>query len=256
MAAETVYGFHAVEVLLRRAPERVLSVYLDKTRADARARALRALAQRMGVAVHGCDARTLARRAPRAAHQGVLAEVRPVREYDERDLTGLLDTGGDAPLLLVLDGVQDPHNLGACLRTAEAAGADAVILPRDRTCPLTAAVRKAAAGAADVIPVFRVANLARVLTRLKAAGVWIVGTAEDAPDSVFDTDLNGPLALVLGGEQSGLRRLTSERCDALVAIPTAGSNSALNVSVASGICLFEALRQRRTVADGARRRGT
>ncbi|MDH3738857.1 MAG: 23S rRNA (guanosine(2251)-2'-O)-methyltransferase RlmB [Alphaproteobacteria bacterium] len=254
MVVETVCGFHVVEALLNRAPQRVLAVYLDKQRDDARARALRGLAARVGVSVHACGAETIEQRVAGERHQGVMAEVRPAPLRDEHDLSALIDDRERPVLILVLDGVQDPHNLGACLRTAEAAGADAVIVPRDRACAMTPAVRKVASGAADLMPVYRVVNLARCLERLKSAGVWVVGAAEGAPQSVFDTDLTGSLALVLGGEQSGLRRLTRGSCDTLAHIPTAGANTSLNVSVASGVCLFEALRQRHNAVSTAARR--
>lgn len=253
MATANVCGFHVVEMLLNRAPERVLAVYIDKHRDDARARALRGLASRAGISVQPCDPDTIDRRVPGERHQGIVAEVRPAPPRDEHDVAALIEPRDRAVLILVLDGVQDPHNLGACLRTAAAAGADAVIIPRDRACTLTPAVRKAASGAADLIPVYRVANLARVLARLKSGGVWLVGAAGDAPQSLFDTDLSGPLALVLGGEQSGLRRLTREACDTLAHIPTAGAVSSLNVSVATGVSLFEAVRQRHSAGSAARR---
>ncbi len=242
--AATVCGIHVVEALLRRAPHRVLAVYIDQRRDDARARVVVGLAGEAGLAVHRCDGDTIERRVAGERHQGVMAEVRPSRPRDEGDVAELLADRDRPVLILVLDGVQDPHNFGACLRTAEAAGADAVIVPRDRACALTPAARKAASGAADLITIYRVTNLARVLQRLKSGGVWLVGTAEDASQGLFDADLTGPLALVLGGEQAGLRRLTREACDRLVRIPTAGAMVSLNVSVAAGISLFEAVRQR------------
>jgi 23S rRNA (guanosine2251-2'-O)-methyltransferase len=178
------------------------------------------------------------------AHQGVAAAVRPLKAWDERDLLAALgQTVGD-PLLLVLDGVTDPHNLGACLRTADAAGAHAVLIPRDRAATVDAVARKVAAGAAEFVPVASVTNLARALDLLKERGIWVVGTDGEAPQTLYSADLRRPLALVLGAEGSGMRRLTRERCDFLVRIPMAGQVESLNVSVAAGVALFEACRQR------------
>jgi len=168
-----------------------------------------------------------------------------VTQKNEDDLFALLEHLHEPPFLLVLDGVQDPHNLGACLRSADAAGAHAVIAAKDRAVGLTDTVRRVACGAAEHIPFVVVTNLARTLTHLKEAGLWLVGTVDDARESLYDIDLTGPLALVMGAEGKGLRRLTHERCDFLVRIPMSGSVECLNVSVATGVCLFEAVRQRR-----------
>jgi 23S rRNA (guanosine2251-2'-O)-methyltransferase len=180
-----------------------------------------------------------------AAHQGVVAEVRPSAPLDENSLLDILTRDGGSPLLLVLDGVSDPHNLGACLRTADAAGATAVVAPRDRAAGLTPVVRKVAAGAAETVPFAQVTNLARALRDLKAAGLWIAGAAADGEREPFDADLGGPLALVLGSEGRGLRRLTREACDFTLRLPMRGAVASLNVSVAAGVLLYEALRQRR-----------
>ncbi len=180
-------------------------------------------------------------------HQDVVAELRE-QSLGEADLGPLLDGLSDEPLLLVLDGVQDPHNLGACLRSAEAAGAHAVIIPRDRAAGMTPVVRKSSAGASEVIPVLRVANLARIIRTLKDRGIWVAGTSDEAADDLYGRDLTGPLALVMGSEGQGMRRLTGELCDFLVRIPMAGVIESLNVSVATGVCLFEIRRQRNAAA--------
>jgi 23S rRNA (guanosine2251-2'-O)-methyltransferase len=183
-------------------------------------------------------------------HQGVVAEVSPSQVWGDAMLDELLDRTEGAPLLLVLDGVTDPHNLGACLRTADAAGALAVIIPKDKSATLNATVRKVACGAAEVIPLVAVTNLARTLEKLQQRGLWVVGTAGEAEQEIYDQDLSGPIVLVMGAEGKGMRRLTREHCDFLVRLPMAGSVSSLNVSVATGVCLFEALRQRRSGKPG------
>jgi len=180
----------------------------------------------------------------------VVAEVSPSQVWGEPMLDELLDRSEAPPLLLVLDGVTDPHNLGACLRTADAAGALAVIVPKDKSATLNATVRKVACGAAEVVPLVAVTNLARTLEKLQKRGVWIVGTAGEASQELYSQDLSGPIALVMGAEGKGMRRLTREHCDYLVRLPMAGSVSSLNVSVATGVCLFEALRQRRATSGG------
>ena len=238
-----VYGLHAIGALIERSPERVLELWMAEARQDARAGALRERAREAGLAVQTVSHESLGKIAGEVAHQGAVAAVRPLRSWDERDLSGALD-GLEDPLLLVLDGITDPHNLGACLRTADAAGVQAVILPRDRAATVDGVVRKVAAGAAEFVPVATVTNLARTLEQLKGRGIWVVGTDAAAPRTLFDADLKRPLALVLGAEGEGLRRLTRERCDFLVQIPMAGRVESLNVSVAAGIALFEARRQR------------
>lgn len=242
MKRELVAGINALEGLLEASPERIVRVWLKPA-----GRRLEALAQRLssaGVPVEYCEERTLDRRAGGLRHQGVLAECLPAPSLDENDLIALLETRDGPPLLLVLDQVQDPHNLGACLRTARAAGALAVIVPKDRAASLTPAARRAAAGAAEHLPLIVVTNLARTLAALADQGIWLVGLAGEAEDSLFDCRLDGPLALVLGSEEKGLRRLTRERCDQLVRIPMAGDTESLNVSVAAGIALFSAVRTR------------
>ncbi len=240
---EQVYGLHAVEALLRHHPRRIRQLWLALGRDDARVQPLLALALAERVSVEICERQQLDALTG-AAHQGVLAEVTPSQILGENNLAELLDTAGPAPLLLVLDGVTDPHNLGACLRTADAAGVRAVIIPKDRSASLNATVRKVACGAAEVVPLVAVTNLARTLEKLKHQGIWIAGTAGESPVSLYEQDLRGPLALVMGAEGKGLRRLTREHCDYLVNLPMSGTVSSLNVSVATGICLFEAVRQR------------
>jgi len=241
----SVFGLHAVRTLLQQRPERAALLVLQKGRDDARAAELMQLAQGAGVRTEWRDSRELDRLAGSDRHQGVCLQVREANALGEGALDELLDRVSTPPLLLVLDGVQDPHNLGACLRTADAAGASAVIVPRDRAAGLSPTVRKVASGAAETMPLIQVVNLARTLRWLKEREIWIVGTDERADQSVFEARLTGPLALVLGAEGAGLRRLTRENCDALVGIPMLGVVESLNVSVAAGVVLFEALRQRR-----------
>ena len=244
MAAPVAYGIHAVRVLLTRCPQRVRRVLLTAGRDAGRLAEIRALAQRAGVTVAGADDALLAKLAEGERHQGVVAEIVPRAGDPETQLEEALEAAGAAPLLLVLDGVQDPHNLGACLRSADAAGVAAVIVPRDRAAGLTPVVRKVAAGAAETVPLVPVVNLARTLRELKERGVWLVGTDDAAEKTLFEADLKGPLALVMGSEGEGMRRLTRECCDHLVSIPMAGAVESLNVSVATGVALFEAVRQR------------
>ena len=245
--SETAYGIHAVDVLLRRSPERIISLSIQSDRNDKRIQGLLSLAQNQGVAVDRVTKADLDEMVSER-HQGVVAVIKQ-RQADggvtERDLSSYLK-GIDCPLVLVLDGVTDPHNLGACLRSADAAGVAAVIVPKDNSAELNAVARKVASGAADVIPLVRVTNLARTLRSLKELGIWIVGTTGEADTLVYDQDLSIPTALVMGAEGPGMRRLTTEACDFLVKLPMAGDVSSLNVSVATGICLFEAVRQRRS----------
>jgi len=240
-------GVHAVTELIRRHPDQVSEVLVQADRKDRRLSELRQLAGKAGLAL---------REVPRAEldalgdtpHQGVAAAVQSGSgrsAWQEGDQESLLAGSATPPLLLVLDGITDPHNLGACLRTADAAGVTAVIIPKDKAVGLTPTVRKVASGAAETVPLIQVTNLARSLKTLQEKGIWIVGTDDEADTEVFDQDLKGPLAIVMGSEGTGLRRLTRECCDFLVAIPMAGALSSLNVSVATGVTLFEAVRQRR-----------
>lgn len=241
---EKVYGLHAVEALLRHHPKRVKQIWLAEGRDDPRVQALLELAAQSKVRVGQCERREMDAWVE-GVHQGVIADVSPSQVWGDAMLEELLDRTEGAPLLLVLDGVTDPHNLGACLRTADAAGALAVIIPKDKSATLNATVRKVACGAAEVIPLVAVTNLARTLEKLQQRGLWVVGTAGEAEQEIYDQDLSGPIVLVMGAEGKGMRRLTREHCDFLVRLPMGGSVSSLNVSVATGVCLFEALRQRR-----------
>lgn len=245
MSAVLVYGLHAVRAVLARRPGDVQKLSIASARDDVRMRELREMAAARGLRPVQASAEVLDAATGGAAHQGVVAEVRPSAPLDENSLLDLLTAQAEPALVLVLDGVSDPHNLGACLRTADAAGATAVVAPRDRAAGLTPVVRKVAAGAAETIPFAQVTNLARALRDMKAAGLWIAGTAEDGERELFEADLAGPLAIVMGSEGRGLRRLTRECCDFTLRLPMRGAVASLNVSVAAGIVLYEALRQRR-----------
>ena len=243
--SEVAFGIHAVNSLLRRSPDRILSLSIQVDRNDKRIQELVSLAQNQGVALA---------RAPKAEldeltterHQGVVAVIERIETtalLSERDLPSFLGAIA-CPLVLVLDGVTDPHNLGACLRSADAAGVHAVVVPKDNSAELNATARKVASGAADVVPLVSVTNLARTLKALKDAGLWVIGTTGDADVLVYEQDLGLPAAIVMGAEGAGMRRLTTEACDFLVKLPMLGAVSSLNVSVATGIILFEAVRQR------------
>ncbi|RAR56175.1 23S rRNA Gm-2251 2'-O-methyltransferase [Paraburkholderia unamae] len=239
---KVLYGFHAVTARLRHDASTVEDVYYDPTRRDRRMQDFLHAAKEAGARVIAADETRLWGLAHTERHQGVVARVHDLPLA--QNLAELLDGIQGSPLLLVLDGVTDPHNLGACLRVADAAGAHAVIAPRDRAVGLNATAAKVASGAADTVPYITVTNLARALRELKEAGVWVVGTAGDASVGLYETKLDGPVALVLGAEGEGMRRLTRETCDEVMRIPMAGTVESLNVSVASGVCLFEAVRQR------------
>ena len=240
---ETIYGVHAVRTILERHPARVQTVRLAQQRTDPRVQAIEELARRHHTSVQRLDAHALKQLLGDVAHQGVVADITPLPPWTEDELLTALQSS-PAPLLLALDGVQDPHNLGACLRTADACGALAVIVPRDRAAQLTATVRKVAVGAAETTPVVAVTNLVRTLKLLKQAGLWVVGADAAAPKLARETDLKGPVVLVLGAEGAGLRHLTRENCDFLVRLPQLGAVESLNVSVAAGMLLYEAVRQR------------
>ena len=239
---KVLFGFHAVGVRLKTAPRSVIEIYADPTRKDARMRQFLERAHEAGCRVIEADVMRLAKLAGSHGHQGVAARVEALPVSSSLD--DLLDRIEQPPLLLVLDGVTDPHNLGACLRVADGAGAHAVIAPKDHSVGINATVAKVASGAAETIPYFMVTNLARTLGELKERSIWCIGTAEDAPRTVYQVDLKGPVALVLGAEGAGMRQLTRKTCDELVRIPMRGAVESLNVSVASGVCLYEALRQR------------
>ena len=240
-ATRTLHGFHAVTARLRQRPESVRAVHLSLARSDARARDLAALAQSAGCVVHGADDARLAELSGSTRHQGVVAIVDA--QVAPATLADVLETLPEPALLLVLDGVTDPHNLGACLRSADAFGAHAVVIPKDRAVAVNATVAKAASGAADTVPVVTVTNLARALREMKEHGLWILG-ADAGGESLFTADVRGPVAWVLGAEGAGLRRLTRELSDRIVGIPLIGTVESHNVSVAAGICLYATRQQR------------
>lgn len=242
--SEWVYGLHAINALLEHNPASILQLYVQAGRHDERIKSVVDQAAALNLPVELCPRAELDQKAD-AVHQGVIALCKPIKlEKNETFLTQLIQNLNHPPLLLVLDGITDPHNLGACLRSAEAAGVDAVIVPKDKSALMNSTVRKVASGAAEIVPFVVVTNLSRCLQNLQKLGVWVLGTASEAERSLYLADLKGPLALVLGSEAKGLRRLTRENCDALLSIPLAGEVSSLNVSVSAGICLFEAVRQR------------
>lgn len=245
--SETIYGIHAVKALLERDSTRFLDVYVLKGREDRRLLPLLRELEAAGVSVQLANRQWLDEKSAGAVHQGIIARVKPGKQYQENDLPDLLTGLAIDPFLLILDGVTDPHNLGACLRSADAAGVHAVIVPRDRSAQLNATAKKVACGAAESVPLIRVTNLARTMRFLQQQNIWIIGTAGEAEYSLYQSKMMGPIALVMGAEGDGMRRLTREHCDALINIPMAGSISSLNVSVATGICLFEAVRQRYAV---------
>jgi len=238
-----IYGLHTLQAVLDRAPERVLSVFIAQGKDDGRVVQLLSEIERHGINCQRVNEKQLNKQVGDVNHQGVMAQVRPPQIGDDHDL--LQDIQNlESPLLLVLDGVQDPHNLGACLRSADAAGAHGVVVPRDRACGMNATVSKVASGAAEILPFYQVTNLARTLRELININMYCVGLAGEATTSLYDCDLRGPLALVMGAEGTGLRRLTRETCDTLARLPMHGSVESLNVSVTAGIALFEAVRQR------------
>ena len=242
---EWLYGLHAMQSVLENEPERVLEVLVLKGRDDDRLKNIINQARRFGISVQFCQRKVLDDKVQGEQHQGVVARAKPARALDEADLDAILSRHAE-PFLLVLDGVTDPHNIGACLRTADAAGVHALIVPKDKSGGLTATARKVACGAAESVPLIQVTNLARTLKHLQEKGVWIAGTAGEAEQLIYNVDLKGPTALVMGAEGKGMRRLTREHCDQLVKLPMAGAVSSLNVSVATGVCLYEIVRQRQS----------
>ncbi|SDI12348.1 23S rRNA (guanosine(2251)-2'-O)-methyltransferase RlmB [Nitrosomonas sp. Nm132] len=237
-----IFGFHAITSRLRQSPDSIKEIYLDSTRHDQRARDLFKLAEIKNVCLILCDNARLARIVGTTHHQGVVANIAATQNYVA--IEDVLEALSEPALLLVLDGIKDPHNLGACLRVADALGVHAIIAPKDRSVGLTATVHKVASGAADTVPFVTVTNLARTLRELKQQGIWIIGTAAETTCTLDTITLDGPIAWVLGAEHEGMRRLTRETCDQLVRIPMVGSVESLNVSVSAGICLFETYRQR------------
>lgn len=244
--AEKIYGLHAVRAVLMRSPQRLQRLWLQQGRQDARVTELEALAQAQRIAIERVDAKRLQAWVGEVAHQGVVADIEPLLPWREDELLDALSAPetGNTPLVLALDGVQDPHNLGACLRTADACGVLAVVVPKDRAATLNATARKVAAGAAETTPVVTVTNLARTLGLLKDSGLWIVGADGEAELAARAADLTGPRCLVMGAEGTGLRALTRRHCDWLVSLPNLGAVESLNVSVAAGMLLYETLRQR------------
>jgi len=242
---QLLIGIHPVSAALNSSPGTVRRLIIAQECRNPRAQELEEQARALGIPTEQLARAVLDRRSQGERHQDVIAEFAAGNTWAERDIDHLLGAIEGTPLILVLDGVQDPHNLGACLRTAEAAGVDLVILPRDRSAPLSPVARRAASGAAEVVNIVTVTNLARVLRRLKEAGIWLVAATDQAERDIYSTDLSGPIALVMGGEGQGLRRLTSELCDFHVRIPMHGTVSSLNVSVAAAICIYEAVRQRK-----------
>ena len=243
MSNEFIYGIHAVKAVLEREPERFIEAFVLKGRQDDRLMPILNDLQTCGVSIQQMTRKTLDDKARGANHQGIMARVKPAKQLNENDLDDII-AQQESPLLLVLDGVTDPHNLGACLRNADAAGVAAVIVPKDKSANITATVSKVACGAAETVPLVRVTNLARTMRALQEQGIWFVGTAGEATHDIYQAKLTGPLAIVMGAEGDGMRRLTRETCDDLIKIPMSGSVSSLNVCVASGVCLFEAVRQR------------
>ena len=244
MSGQLIVGIHAVRTALKHGAQRVDTLWFDAARRDRRLRELLDEARAAGLRPQASDKVTLDRMTAGANHQGVVAQGELPTSLGEAALDALLGALDVPPLLLVLDGVTDPHNLGACLRSADAAGVEAVVVPKDKSADLNATARKVACGAAEVVPFVKVTNISRTLRALRERGVWLYGAAGEAQQSLYDCDLSTSLALVMGAEGSGLRRLTRQQCDVLVRLPMAGSVGSLNVSVAAGICLFEVVRQR------------
>lgn len=241
---QLIFGIHAVEALLKNEPGRVLRLCVHQDRQDKKIESIVQLAKSNGIRVEFSKRAELDHLTHDANHQGVLAYCKPAKVLSEADLKSILVKLDTAPLLLILDGIQDPHNLGACFRTADAAGVHAIIAPRDRSVGITSTVTKVACGAAESVPFIQVTNLARAIEHIKELGIWVYGAAGEAKDTIYQTDFKGPTAIAMGAEGEGLRRLTRELCDGLVKIPMFGSVSSLNVSVATGVCLFEVARQR------------
>lgn len=242
-----IYGIHAVQTMLKSAPQRVRELHVQRGRQDDRLQKIHKLAEQHGVALQWATVKQLDDRA-QGRHQGVMALCKRGETYDEAFLLKLAEDRGQEAFFLMLDGVTDPHNLGACLRSADGAGVHAVIVPKDNSVGLTPVVTKVACGAAETVPLVMVTNLTRTLEKLQQQGAWVVGTAGEAEQYIYDLDLKGPIVLVMGAEGVGMRQLTRKQCDFLGKLPMAGEVSSLNVSVATGVCLFEVVRQRRAGA--------
>jgi len=243
----TIFGMHSVRALLEQHPERLVEVFATRERQDKPLQLLVSQAQRLGLRVQFVPKATLDKKSEGGNHQGIAITALEAPQMTENDLDSLCEKAGGKALFLVLDGVTDPHNLGACLRTADASGVTAVIVPKDKSASITPVVRKVASGAAETVPFVQVTNLARTLRQLQDKQVWVIGTAGEATQELYAVDLKGPVAIVMGAEGDGMRRLTRETCDELIKIPLLGTVSSLNVSVATGVCLYEAVRQRHGV---------
>lgn len=243
MADEFIFGWHTVAAVLKQEPARLQRVWIQTGRQDRRVKTITDELDSLGVRWQEVHRRELDQRVA-GVHQGIVAQVGESREWLESDLMALVEQAEQPPFLLILDGVTDPHNLGACLRTADAAGIQAVIVPKDKSASLSPTVRKVASGAAETVPLVRVTNLARTMRALQEQGVWLIGTAGEAATALYQADFTGPVGLVMGAEGKGMRRLTRDHCDTLINIPMQGHVDSLNVSVATGVCLYEALRQR------------
>jgi 23S rRNA (guanosine2251-2'-O)-methyltransferase len=245
---ELVFGIHAVNALMDSAPERFIEIWLLKGREDERFMPIINMARKLGISAQMVQRKVLDEKSEGEQHQGVIARVKQGKVFTENDLDDIINkanTQGIPPFLLILDGVTDPHNLGACLRNADASGVQAIIVPKDNAARITPTVRKVAVGAVESVPLVQVTNLSRTMKQLQELGVWIIGTAGETDTCLYDVKLSGPMALVMGAEGKGMRRLTRENCDQLVKLPMAGKVSSLNVSVATGVCLFEIVRQRK-----------
>ncbi|GAA0409276.1 23S rRNA (guanosine(2251)-2'-O)-methyltransferase RlmB [Cocleimonas flava] len=239
-----ITGIHAVESALKNDADNITQVWIAENKRNQRVKELINHAQKRGLIAHRSDPASLDKLAKTHQHQGVVAEYNAPKSFQEDDLFDILENIEGTPLLLVLDGVTDPHNLGACLRTAEGAGVHAVIAPKDNAVGLTPAARKVASGAAETVPFIQVTNLVRTIEKLKKEGIWFIGTSDKSSGDLYTYDFKTPSAIVMGAEGKGLRRLTEEHCDTLISIPMAGQVSSLNVSVATGVCLYEVVRQR------------
>ena len=241
---KNIFGYHSVKSVLLHSPKHVVTIYLQSKKYNDHANEVLSLAQEHEIAIKYLSREQLGEMVYNANHQGIVASINRTSDYNEDDLKEILQDTNIIPLILILDGVKDPHNLGACLRTANAAGVHAVVIPKDRACGLTPVVYKVASGAAEVTPLIQVTNLARTIRMLQEMNIWICGTTDDATQDIYSIDFRGPMALVLGAEEDGMRQLTRKHCDFIAKIPMNGTVSSLNVSVATGVCLFEAVRQR------------
>lgn len=238
-----VFGIHAVHTILKSSPQRVTELQVQRGREDSRLQKLLNLADQHGIKVHWSTVKQMDALVD-GRHQGIVALCKEGSTHDEEYLMALVEQHGQSAFFLILDGVTDPHNLGACLRSADGAGVHGIIVPKDNSVGLTPVVYKVASGAAETVPLISVTNLARTLQKLQQQGLWVVGTSGDANNLIYDVDLTGPIAIVMGSEGNGMRKLTRNHCDFLCKLPMAGEVTSLNISVATGICLFEAVRQR------------